>query len=96
MSMSPYGKTNVTNSGYLDVLNIRPIPAEDSDIVFEITANYHQRPDLLSYDLYGTKELWWIFAQRNMDIIRDPVYDFTAGTSIYLPKKSNLQPLLGV
>lgn len=93
--MSPYGKTNVTTSGYLDILNIRPIPAEDNDVVFEITPNYHHRPDLLSYDLYGTKDLWWIFAQRNMDIIRDPVYDFSAGTKIYLPKKSNLVPLLG-
>jgi len=30
-----------------------------------------------------------------MDVLKDPVYDFTAGTEIYLPKASNLQSLLG-
>jgi len=95
MSMNPYAKTNVTKSGYLDILKIIPIPAEDNDITFEITPNYHNRPDLLAYDLYGTKDLWWVFAQRNMDIIKDPIYDFSAGTSIRLPKESNMKTLIG-
>lgn len=95
MSMNPYAKTNVTRSGYLDILKIIPVPAEDNDVIFEITPNYHNRPDLLAYDLYGTKDLWWVFAQRNMDIIKDPIYDFSAGTSIRLPKESNMKTLIG-
>jgi len=95
MSMNPYAKTNVTSSGYLDILKIIPVPAEDNDVIFEITPNYHNRPDLLAYDLYGTKDLWWVFAQRNMDIIKDPIYDFSAGTSIRLPKESNMKTLIG-
>ena len=95
MSMNPYAKTGITQSGYLDILKIIPIPAEDNDVIFEITPNYHNRPDLLAYDLYGTKDLWWVFAQRNMDIIKDPIYDFSAGTSIRLPQESNMKTLIG-
>ena len=46
MSMNPYAKTGITRSGYLDILKIIPIPAEDDDVIFEITPNYHNRPDL--------------------------------------------------
>ena len=92
----PYAKTKINNAGYLDILKIIPVPAEDNDVVYEITAAYHHRPDLLAYDLYGKKELWWVFAQRNLDIIKDPIYDFTAGTMIYLPKLSNLTKTIGV
>lgn len=94
--IGPYAKTNITNSGYLDILKIIPVPAEGDDVLYEITSAYHQRPDLLAYDLYGKKELWWVFIQRNMDILKDPIYDFTAGTKIYLPKGSNLSKTIGV
>lgn len=94
--LGPYAKTNITNSGYLDILKIIPVPAEDNDVDYEITTAYHHRPDLLAYDLYGKKDLWWIFAQRNMDIIKDPIYDFTAGTVIKLPKQSNLTKTIGI
>jgi len=46
--------------------------------------------------LYGTPKLWWVFVQRNMDVIKDPIYDFEPGTEIYLPKKSNLERFLGI
>jgi hypothetical protein len=92
----PYAKTKINRAGYLDILNIIPVPAEDNDVSYEITAAYHHRPDLLAYDLYGKKELWWVFAQRNLDVIKDPIYDFTAGTQIYLPKLSNLTKTIGV
>jgi hypothetical protein len=29
-------------------------------------------------------------------VIKDPIYDFEPGVTIYLPKKSNLQKFLGV
>ena len=92
----PYAKTKTNSAGYLDILNIIPVPAEDNDVVYEITSAYHHRPDLLAHDLYGKKELWWVFAQRNIDVIKDPIYDFTAGTQIYLPKLSNLTKTIGV
>lgn len=93
---SPYYKTKVQNGQYLGILNIRPIPAENDDILYTIEPQYTYRPDLLAYDLYGSHKLWWVFAQRNMNVIKDPVYDFVAGTQIYLPKQSKLKSKLGL
>ena len=96
MSSSPWAKTKLNRRGnYLDILNIRPVPADEDDVVYEIEAQYHQRPDLLAYDMYGNPKLWWIYSQRNMDILKDPIFDFTAGTKIYLPQGSKLKTSLG-
>lgn len=91
----PYGKTPVNTAGYLDILIPRPVPVAGNDVLYEIVPAYNYRPDLLAHDLYGKKELWWIFAQRNPDVIKDPVFDFVAGTKIYLPQGSNLSSILG-
>jgi len=93
---SPYADTDITTTGYLDLLKIRPIPAEADDVLYTIITAYTYRPDLLAYDLYNSKDLWWVFAQRNLDTLKDPVFDFVAGTRIYLPKKKNLQQFLGI
>tara|TARA_B110000503_G_scaffold138054_1_gene223429 strand:- start:1139 stop:1438 length:300 start_codon:yes stop_codon:yes gene_type:complete len=95
-TFGPYADTTITTSGFLDILKIRPVPRSNSDILYEITPAYTHRPDLLAHDLYGRKDLWWIFAQRNMDIIKDPIYDFVAGTKIYLPQGQNLRETLGL
>lgn len=95
-NFGPYANTKINPSGYLDLFKIRPIPQANTDILYEITPAYTHRPDLLAYDLYGQRELWWIFAQRNMDIIKDPVYDFVAGTKIYLPQGQYLRDTLGL
>lgn len=94
-SDSPYYNTQTVNGQYLDILRIRPIPAESDDILYTIETQYALRPDLLAYDLYGSTKLWWVFAQRNMDVIKDPVYDMIAGTEIYLPKGESLATRLG-
>jgi hypothetical protein len=92
---SPYFNTR-QNELYLELLGIRPVPSEPDDFLYTIEAQYRHRPDLLAYDLYGKAELWWIFVQRNMSIIKDPIYDFEPGVQIYLPKKSNIEKFLGV
>lgn len=95
-SMGPYSKTKITNSGYLDILNPRSVPAANDDVLWEITSIYTHRPDLLSYDLYGTTDLWWVFAQRNVDVIKDPIYDFVPGIKIRLPQGKNIRKQLGL
>lgn len=95
-NLSPYTNTSITSSGYLDILKPRPIPVAKDDILFEITSEYTYRPDLLAYIMYGSRELWWVFAQRNMDILKDPVFDFVAGTKIYLPQEKYLRSQLGI
>ena len=93
---SLYAKTKTTKSGYLDILKPRPVPRAKNDVLFEITPPYTNRPDLLAYDLYGSKDLWWVFAQRNPDIIKDSIYDFIPGTKIYLPQGKYLRQKLGL
>ncbi len=92
---SPWSNTPQNNL-YLELLEIRPVPAEDDDFRYTIENQYRHRPDLLAYDLYGDAKLWWVFVQRNMEIIKDPIYDFLPGVTIFLPKKSNLGKFLGV
>jgi len=92
---SPWSQTP-QNSLYLELLNIRSVPSEADDYRYVIENQYRHRPDLLSYDLYGDAKLWWVFVQRNMNVLRDPIYDFVPGAIIFLPKKSNLEKFLGV
>ena len=92
---SPYVETDM-HSPSLDVLNHRTLTAELDDQTYTIERTYAYRPDLLSYDLYGTPRLWWVFAQRNPDQLEDPIYDFKPGVTIQLPKKENLFKDLGL
>lgn len=92
---SPYATTEVVG-GYLDVINFRDIPPEKDDILFEITSTYENRPDLLAYDLYSDVKLWWVFSVRNKSILKDPVFDMSAGTKIYLPKLTTIKKYLGI
>ena len=92
---SPWYNTSVTNN-YLNVLTIRPVSAEVDDILYTIDSKFAYRPDLLAYALYGTPSLWWVFMQRNLDVIQDPILDFVPGTQIYIPKGSGLKTVLGL
>jgi hypothetical protein len=92
---SPYYTTRQNNL-YLELLTIRPVPAEKDDFQYVIETQYRHRPDLLAFDLYGKADLWWVLVQRNMSVLKDPIYDFEPGTVIFCPKKSNLEQFLGV
>ncbi len=94
-STSPYFATEEFENS-LDILNPRTITADGDDQIYTIERTYAYRPDLLSFDLYGTPRLWWVFAQRNPDEIEDPIYDFRPGVTIKLPKKENVLKDLGV
>ena len=93
---SPYYLTNVYNGSFLDFMIDRPIPMYASDVYMLITQSHHLRPDLLAFDLYDNPDLWWVFAQRNPNTLKDPLFDFTSGTSIYIPLLSTLQQVLGI
>jgi hypothetical protein len=92
---SPYFQTSVTGQ-YLSTWTPIDIPANTFDILWTITPTYDNRPDLLAFDLYGDVNLWWVFAVRNPEVIVDSVYDFVAGTTIYLPQQATLNKLLGI
>jgi hypothetical protein len=95
VNASPWFRTKVTSSN-LDYFAIRPVAAEDDDTLYEIEPQFNHRPDLLANYLYDTPKLWWVFTQRNMDVIRDPIFDFRSGVTIFIPKKSGLFKLLGL
>ena len=92
---SPYFATAQSKSE-LSILALRHIPSERDDMEYTIAKEFEYRPDLLAYDVYKDTGLWWVFTNRNPDIIKDPIFDFKAGTTIRLPKKSTLSAVLGI
>jgi hypothetical protein len=92
---SPYFDTK-TFGEFLDVMINRPIPADSSDTLVTISSTYHQRPDLLAFDLYGDSRLWWVFAMRNPEVLEDSIFDFASGTQIYISTADTVLAALGV
>lgn len=93
---SPYYSTSIALGNYLDVMKDRAIPKLIDDVFWTITIAYDTRPDLLAYDLYQDARLWWVFANRNPNTLADPLFDFTTGAGIFLPKVSTLKQVLGL
>lgn len=93
---SPYYTTDIVNAKYLDFMNNRTLPSSPSDVYWVITPVYTYRPDLLAYDTYADSRLWWVFAQRNPNRLKDPYFDFVAGVGIYIPKLDMLKQVLGI
>ena len=93
---SPYYLTEIVNGDFLDLMVNRSIPSGAFDVVWSITSTYNLRPDLLAYDLYKNSRLWWVFASRNPDVLKDPLNDFVIGLTIYIPNIDTLRTALGV
>jgi hypothetical protein len=45
--------------------------------------------------MYGNTRLWWVFALRNPDILKDPLEDFKSGVVIKLPSPEVVKSLMG-
>jgi len=95
-STSPYYLTQTVNRQYLDIMINRPIFSDPTDMYWEVTPVYNLRPDLLASDLYNDSRLWWVFAQRNPNTLKDPLFDFIQGIKIYIPKQNVLKSSLGI
>jgi hypothetical protein len=92
---SPYADTKPFGN-FLDTLNYRSIPARPDDVMYTIDRVYKYRPDLLAYDLYGDAALWWVFAVRNPNTLKNPLGDFLPGVSIAIPKQATIKNALGL
>tara|TARA_B100000212_G_C27270260_1_gene488422 strand:+ start:346 stop:639 length:294 start_codon:yes stop_codon:yes gene_type:complete len=90
---SPWKKTGLIKNKVLDIMNNVFLEFDPLDELYTIPQNYDMRPDLCSYELYGTSKYWWIFAKRNPDIIEDPIMDFTVGTKIRIPSKASIDDM---
>jgi hypothetical protein len=73
------------DSQFLDINELPTIRKSTKDEPYVIPPEYDQRPDLLAFLAYESSHLWWVFAMRNPDIIKDPIRDFRAGLRIMLP-----------
>ena len=94
-SSSPYYETPSFGK-FLDVMTPRPITKLASDKTLVIAPTYNLRPDLLAFDLYRNAKLWWVFAMRNPNTLKDPLMDFVTGVTIFIPAKATLLTDLGV
>jgi hypothetical protein len=92
---SPFFGTGLYGN-FLDVSVKRKITKLASDKLYQIDRVYHLRPDLLAYDIYGDAALWWVFAARNPNTLKDPLFDFITGNTVYLPSKDTLVKDLGI
>ena len=93
---SPYAFTPIVNNEYLDIIEPRTIPISQRDLPYIIESQFHLRPDLASNEIYKTPKLWWVFSQRNFNILKDPVFDFKAGTEIIICEPKTLYTYLGL
>ena len=83
----------VLDGVFLDINKLPSIKVTLSDEQYAIDPAYDQRPDLLAHALYNNSGLWWVFALRNPDVIKDPLRDFKAGTIIFLPSAGSISAL---
>mgnify|MGYP001601326517 CR=1 FL=1 len=78
---------------FLDVNRLPRVPASVDDEEYIIELIFENRPDLLAYEVYGNSRLWWIIVMRNLNVIKDPLRDFRAGTTIQLPNPETVRRL---
>ena len=88
---NPYYNTNIVDGKYMDIYRPVNLPMDPFDEDYTIEQKYDKRPDLYSYEKYGTSKFWWVFLKRNMNVMTDPINDFTAGTKIKVPSLKNLE-----
>jgi hypothetical protein len=83
-------------SFYLDVAKLPVMSASGGHMVI-VPPECEHRIDLFSYQQYGSSRYWWIIALANADLIKDPIWDFTAGLTVLVPKDTALlEKLAGV
>ena len=81
---------------YLDVAKL-PVVSDLTGNYVVVPAECENRIDLFSYQQYGSSRYWWLIALANADLIKDPIWDFTAGLTVLVPKDTALlEKLAGV
>jgi hypothetical protein len=75
---------------YQDTANIASFKNSDGDNIV-VPPECENRPDLLSYQVYGTSRLWWVIAAANADLLRDPVWDLRSGMTLFIPNRKSLK-----
>lgn len=66
----------------------RILERQDNDFILTVQEYEANRPDLISYRVYGKAQYAWLVLQYNN--IVDPVTELVTGAEIYLPTQSRL------
>lgn len=86
-SFSRYSDSEIIYYGERNLLTFKTYKKRDSspienDRFTVVKPGQEYRPDLLSFEAYGTPNFWWIILEANN--ISD-IFDFKTGTNIRLP-----------
>lgn len=95
----PWSRTPTVQSQGLTYLDYGQLPLlvrDETDQQITVGNQFHQRPYLLSNDLYQTPSWWWIFAIMNPNQIQDPIWDLRRGMTITVPASTRLKALFDV
>ena len=82
------------DSGKLGIWDAPEIVITGNETTTTISRHHRNRPDLLSHELYGTPQLWWIFKMINPDKLNDPIWDFEEGVEILTPNPTEVSAYL--
>lgn len=88
--MKQYKKTQVVNN-ILQYADLPVLESSSDDEYWVIEPKYHQRPDKLAHEKYGTENLYYVFLLANMDKMEDPIFDFIEGMEIRVPSVNNVR-----
>lgn len=90
VSNSRYNKGGVSSvtGNKLDWWERVIIPKSSTDMNIKLDPKYHNRPDILAYDLYGKSSLMWVILQYNS--ILDVTTEFVSGVNIIAPTRIRL------
>lgn len=89
-----YYETPIINRTFLSFLKDRN-PGFSADDNYVIVEKRHEfKPFVLSYDLYGSNEFYWVFQRMNMDILIDPIRDLREGVVLRVPTPDRIRNFL--
>lgn len=92
-STSIYSNTPQTD-WYLDFWKGKFLSNDGNDKPYVIPNDFDMRPDLAAFNLYGSEKYWYVFALKNKDILKDPIFDFRAGVEIFIPSLNAIKGIL--
>jgi hypothetical protein len=90
--INQYANTDI-NDFYLDRANL-PMASDllsgKTPSLIVVEPKFQYRMDLLSYELYGNSNYWWVIALLNRNQIKDPIRDLKAGMTLVVLDKKDL------
>jgi len=90
---SIYSKTPIKDF-YLDLAKFstaKDLSIDGRNLIdHTVTPKQQHRPDLLSYELYGSSNYWWTIVMLNRNILKDPIRDLKTGTLLKVISPANI------